>query len=140
MIQYEVVCSTVKPVNIDGDPLAKRSQQGDEMAQKVQVILLCDLDDGNVDAQETMHFSLGSSTYEVDVCTKHAQQIRDGLEPFVTHARKTASASSNRRRQRPATERQQTPSIRSWAKDHGIQVNDRGRIPASVIKEYEGAH
>ena len=31
------------------------------MAQKVQVLLLCDLDDGNVDAQETLHFGLGNS-------------------------------------------------------------------------------
>jgi Lsr2 len=111
------------------------------MAQKVQIILLCDLDDGNVGAQETVLFSLGNSAYEVDVCAKHAQQIRDGLQPFVANARKTSSAaSSNRRPSRPATGREQTASIRSWAKDHGIQVNDRGRIPASVIKEYEGAH
>ena len=110
------------------------------MAQKVQVTLLCDLDDGNVDAQETLLFGLGSSTYEVDVCTRHAQQIRDGLGPFVAHARKTGAAGNGRQRQRPATDRQQTASIRSWAKGHGIEVNHRGRIPASVLKEYEEAH
>lgn len=110
------------------------------MAQKVQITLLCDLDDGNVEADETLHFSLGDTTYEVDACGKHAQQIRDGLEPFVAHARKTSSASSSRRRQRTAAGRDQTASVRSWAKDHGIQVNDRGRIPASVVKEYEAAH
>jgi Lsr2 len=103
-------------------------------------MLLCDLDDGNVDAQETLLFSLGNGTYEVDVCAKHAQQIRDGLQPFIANARKTSAGSSARRRPRPATDRQQTASIRSWAKDHGIDVNDRGRIPASVIKEYEHAH
>ena len=110
------------------------------MAQKVQITLLCDLDDGNVEADETLHFSLGDTTYEVDVCGKHAQQIRDGLEPFVAHARKTSSANSSRRRQRTTAGRDQTASVRSWAKDHGIQVNDRGRIPASVVKEYEAAH
>src|ERR1700760_466846 len=97
------------------------------MAQKVQVMLLCDLDEGNVDAEETVQFSLGSTAYEVDVCAKHAQQIREGLEPFVANAR-TAGA------------RQQTASIRTWAKDHGMQVNERGRIPANVVKEYEAAH
>jgi Lsr2 len=111
------------------------------MAQKIQVILLCDLDDGNVDAEETLQFSLGGAAYEVDVCAKHAKQIRDGLEPFVAHARKTTSAnSSRRRRERTASGRDHTASVRSWAKDHGIQVNDRGRIPASVLKEYEAAH
>ena len=72
------------------------------MSQKVQVILLCDLDDGNVDAQETLLFSLGNNAYEVDVCAKHAQQIRDGVEPFPhTPARRgqraTAAAASARR-------------------------------------------
>jgi len=109
------------------------------MAQKVRVILLCDLDDGNVDAQETLLFSLGNNAYEVDVCAKHAQQVRDGLQRFIAHARKT-SAASNRRRPRPDSDRQQTASIRSWAKDRGIEVNDRGRIPGSVLKEYEETH
>jgi len=110
------------------------------MAQKVQVMLLCDLDDGNVDAEETLQFSLGNAAYEVDVCAKHAQQIRDGLQPFVAQARKTGAASSARRRQRTTGTRQETAGIRSWAKDQGIQVNERGRIPASVVKEYEAAH
>ncbi len=112
------------------------------MAQKVQITLLCDLDDGNVEAEETLHFGLADTTYEVDVCGNHAQQIRDGLQPFVAHARKSSSAgSSNRRRTgRSAAGRDQTAGIRAWAKDKGIQVNDRGRIPASVVKEYEAAH
>jgi hypothetical protein len=108
------------------------------MAQKIQVMLLCDLDDGNVDAEETLQFSLGNTAYEVDVCAKHAQQIRDGLEPFVTHARKVSGTA--RRRQRAGADRQQTADVRSWAKDHGIPINERGRIPASVVKEYEAAH
>jgi len=112
------------------------------MAQKVQITLLCDLDDGNVEAEETLLFSLTDTTYEVDVCGKHAEQIRDGLQPFVAHARKASSASSSNRRRpgRSAVGRDQTAGIRAWAKDKGIQVNDRGRIPASVVKEYEAAH
>ena len=110
------------------------------MAQKVQVMLLCDLDEGNVDAEETVQFSLGNTAYEVDVCAKHAQQIREGLEPFVAHARKAGTSSTGRRRPRTTGARQQTASIRTWAKDHGMQVNERGRIPANVVKEYDAAH
>ena len=29
--------------------------------------------------------------------------------------------------------------IRAWAKGHGINVSDRGRIPASVTEQYEAA-
>src|ERR1700749_4944181 len=94
-----------------GDSLSKASRRGDKMAQKVQVMLLCDLDDNNVDAAETLQFSLGNAAYEVDVCAKPAQQIRDGLEPFVEQARKV-SASGGRRRQRTVGSRQETASIR----------------------------
>lgn len=108
------------------------------MAQKVQVLLLCDLDDGNVEADETLQFSLGNTAYEVDVCAKHAQQIREGLEPFVAHGRKLGA--TTRRSHRAGADKHQTASIRSWAKDHGIPINGRGRIPASVVKEYEATH
>jgi hypothetical protein len=110
------------------------------MAQKVEVLLLCDLDDGNVDAEETLQFSLGNTSYEVDVCAKHAQQIREGLEPFIEHGRKVSGGGNSRRRQRTAGSRQETTDIRSWAKDQGIHVNERGRIPANVVKQYEAAH
>ena len=95
------------------------------MAQKVQVMLLCDLDDGNVDAEETLQFSLGNAAYEVDVCAKHAQQIRDGLQPFVAQARKTGTASSGRRRQRTAGTRQETAGIRSWPKTRASRSTAR---------------
>lgn len=113
------------------------------MAQKVQVLLLCDLEEGNAEAEETLQFALGNTTYEIDVCVQHAQQIRTSLEPFVAHARKAGTANAGggrRRRERPASNREQSASIRSWAKDRGIQVNERGRIPALVVKEYEQAH
>lgn len=114
------------------------------MAQKVQVLLLCDLEEGNAEAEETIQFALGNTTYEIDVCGQHAQQIRTSMEPFVAHARKAGSVAAaggrRSRRERPASNREQSASIRSWAKDRGIQVNERGRIPASVVKEYEQAH
>lgn len=111
------------------------------MAQKVQVLLLCDLEDGNTEAEETIQFGLGNASYEIDVCGQHAQEIRAKLEPFVAHARKAGTAAGGRRRRdRSASNREQSADIRSWAKDRGIQVSERGRIPASVVKEYEQAH
>jgi hypothetical protein len=111
------------------------------MAQKVQVLLLCDLEDGNTEAEETIQFGVGNTSYEIDVCARHAQEIRDRLEPFVAHARKAGTvAAGRRRRDRSASNREQSADIRSWAKDRGIQVSERGRIPASVVKEYEQAH
>jgi hypothetical protein len=30
--------------------------------------------------------------------------------------------------------------IRAWARDEGLQVSERGRISADVIRQYEAAH
>ncbi|HSU09851.1 MAG TPA: histone-like nucleoid-structuring protein Lsr2 [Pseudonocardia sp.] len=35
--------------------------------------------------------------------------------------------------------REETHAIREWARQHGHQVSDRGRIPKSVIEAYQAA-
>ncbi|MGO8887622.1 MAG: histone-like nucleoid-structuring protein Lsr2 [Streptosporangiaceae bacterium] len=30
--------------------------------------------------------------------------------------------------------------MRAWAKAHGLQVTERGKIPATIVEEYEAAH
>jgi len=110
------------------------------MAQKVSVLLLCDLhDSGDVEAEETLSFAVGNTSYEIDVCAKHAQKIRSKLQPFVGHARR-ASATRPRGRARRAEDRAHPAEIRAWAKEHGYQISERGRIPASVVTEYEQSH
>jgi Lsr2 len=42
--------------------------------------------------------------------------------------------------QRSAASRDRSGDIRTWAKNHGITVSDRGRIPASVAEQYEACH
>ncbi|WP_433329736.1 histone-like nucleoid-structuring protein Lsr2 [Spirillospora sp. CA-294931] len=106
------------------------------MAQKVQVLLVDDLDGGEAD--ETVEFSLGGAHYEIDLSSANAKKLRDSLQPFVEKARKAGSASRRGRgRQRSASNRERSAEIRAWAKDRGIKVNERGRIPAHVIERYE---
>jgi hypothetical protein len=109
------------------------------MARKVQVLLVDDLDGGEAD--ETLSFSLDGATYEIDLSSVNAKKLRDSLQPFVDHAQK---ASAGRRRgatrTRGASSRERSADIRAWAKQRGIKVNERGRIPASVVEQYEAAH
>jgi hypothetical protein len=106
------------------------------MAQKVQVLLIDDLDGSEAD--ETVAFALDGTGYEIDLSTANAEELRGFLRPFVEHARKAGAPT--RRRHRGTSSRQRSADIRSWAKDHGIAVNDRGRIPADVLDKYEAAH
>lgn len=107
------------------------------MAQKVQVLLVDDLDGGEAD--ETVSFSVDGASYEIDLSSANAKKLRDSLQPFVEKSRK-AGAARGRKRQRGASSRERSAEIRAWAKDRGIKVNERGRIPASVIEQYEASH
>lgn len=104
------------------------------MAQKVQVLLVDDLDGGEAD--ETVSFALDGATYEIDLSSANAKKLRDSLQSFVEHARK-AGAGSRRRRPRGASSRERSADIRAWAKARGIKVNERGRIPQTVVERYE---
>ncbi|CAM5330907.1 hypothetical protein SCALM49S_01917 [Streptomyces californicus] len=51
------------------------------MAQKVQVLLVDDLD--GVEADETVTFALDGKTYEIDLTTANARKLRGLLEPYT---------------------------------------------------------
>ncbi|WP_019633025.1 histone-like nucleoid-structuring protein Lsr2 [Actinomadura atramentaria] len=106
------------------------------MAQKVQVLLVDDLDGGEAD--ETVAFSIDGASYEIDLSGANAKKLRDSLQPFVEKSRKAGTA--RRRRPRTGSNRERSAEIRAWAKAHGIKVNERGRIPQNVIEKYEAAH
>jgi hypothetical protein len=111
------------------------------MAQKVVVSLVDDLDGGKAD--ETVEFALDGKSYEIDISSKHAGELRDSLAKFVASARR-ASAGRSRNRAVPtsstAEDRERNQAIREWARSQGTKVSDRGRIPADVIAAYTAAH
>jgi hypothetical protein len=110
------------------------------MAQKVQVLLVDDLDGG--EATETVSFALDGSSYEIDLSEKNADVLRDAFAKYVGAARKagrsggSSGRSSARGRGNTAMDRDQAAAIRSWAKKQGLKVSDRGRIPASIIEQF----
>ena len=106
------------------------------MAQKITVALEDDLDGGPAD--ETVRFGLSGAEYEIDLSKKNARAFRKRLAPFIEHARK-ADRGQRRRPGRAAAGRERSGGIRAWAKGQGIAVSDRGRIPASIVEQYEGA-
>lgn len=110
------------------------------MAQKLQVLLIDDLDGG--EATETVSFSLDGATYEIDLSTDNAGKLRKDFAQYVDHARKGTGGSRIRRGGRPRTGpgRERSAEIRSWARDMGYKVSERGRIPATIIAKYEASH
>jgi hypothetical protein len=107
-----------------------------EMAQRVTVTLEDDLDGGPAD--ETVRFGFGGANYEIDLSTKNTVAFRKQLAPFIGRARKAGRAQPPRSA-RGAASRQRSGDIRAWAKGHGIAVSERGRIPASMVEQYQAA-
>ena len=104
------------------------------MATKVTIALEDDLDGGP--AEVTVRFGVGGTAYEIDLNKKNARAFRQRLAPYVEHARK---AGRGPRRPRTSSSRQRSGDIRAWAKEQGIAVSERGRIPASVMAQYAAA-
>ncbi len=111
------------------------------MAQKVQVILVDDLDGG--EAEETVLFALDGVSYEIDLSSKNAGKLRDSLASYVGSARKSGGRGGargrGRGRGRQSASSVNTSEVRAWAKEHGYEVSERGRIPANIVAEFEKA-
>jgi hypothetical protein len=105
------------------------------MTQRVQVLLEDDLNGGP--AENTVRFGIDDATYEIDLNGPNTSKLRETLQPFVEHARKS---NGTKRRTRGTAGRERGADIRAWAKSAGIHVNERVRIPADVVAKYEAAH
>ncbi|MGI8869706.1 MAG: histone-like nucleoid-structuring protein Lsr2 [Mycobacteriales bacterium] len=112
------------------------------MSQKVQVLLIDDLDGGPAD--ETIAFALDGSAYEIDLSKKNAAVLREAMAGYVGKARRAgrgpARAPAPRTAKSVPIDRDQAAAIRGWARRNGHTVSDRGRIPANVVDAYNFAH
>ncbi len=118
------------------------------MAQKVNVVLVDDLDGSEAD--ETISFTVDGASYEIDLNEANAAALRDAFAPWLGAARRAGrgtSASATRRTSRGGTrpaaagsDRERVQAIREWARANGHNVSERGRLSADVLAAYEAAH
>jgi hypothetical protein len=110
------------------------------MAQKVQLILTDDIDGSS--AAETVLFGIDGVTYEIDLTSEHAAELRDALTKYIEHGRKVGTPARGRAAGRGAraTGRDYVPAaVREWAASQGIDVPARGRIPGEVLDRYRAS-
>ncbi|MCZ0981794.1 Lsr2 family protein [Streptomyces diastatochromogenes] len=108
------------------------------MAQKIQVLLIDDLEGGEAD--ETVAFGLDGKPYEIDLTAANAAKLRGILEPYTEAGRKTSGRpkSATAKRTKVAAN---SGTIRAWARSNGWpDLGNRGRVPAVVRDAFEKAH
>lgn len=105
------------------------------MAQQIQTIFIDDIDGG--EAAGTVRFALDGVDYEIDLSTKHTDDLHTALDKYIGHARKVGGT---RRAARGAGRRNasaiDTHKVRAWAREQGIEIKDRGRVPGDVLTRY----
>ena len=115
------------------------------MAQKTTVTLVDDLD--GAEADENVEFGIDGVSYEIDLTDTHAKALRDAFADYVACAPRTGGRRGTGRATRLAgasvagsvsttATREQNQAVREWARTQGMEVSDRGRIPASVTEAF----
>jgi hypothetical protein len=108
------------------------------VAQKIQTLFIDDLDGGA--AEGTVRFALDGTDYEIDLSGKHSKELHAALAKYVDHARKVGGAARRGPRSgRRAASSIDTAAVRAWAKEQGIGIKDRGRVPGDVVDKYRTA-
>jgi hypothetical protein len=113
------------------------------MAQKVQILLTCDLDEEDVPAVETVTFSYEGNSYAFELCDEHLEEFSNTMQGYIAAARR-ASGTGRRARTTMARSTARAPKedlaqVREWARANGYRVSDRGRIPGEVREAYAAA-
>jgi hypothetical protein len=113
-------------------------ENGAAVAQKVQTLFVDDIDGSAADG--TVRFGLDRTEYEIDLNSEHAQALRDALARYISAARRVSGARRPVRSGRKApVNGVNTTEIREWAKAQGIEVKDRGRVPAELVVKFKAA-
>jgi Lsr2 len=94
-----------------------------------------DLEGGPAD--ETVQSGIGGTYYEIDLNASNAAAFRRQLAPYIEHACRTG----REQRQRPAdcVQPARSADIGAWAKEQGIALSDRGRIPGDIVRQHQAA-
>jgi hypothetical protein len=124
----------------DRQPSPQPNEAGKEyesMAKTVNVVVTDDLD-GSTGA-EAVNFTFDGHGYEIDLGPGNRTRLADTLRPYIEAARRTNGRKPTRNAPAKADRTDRT-AIRAWASAQGLQIADRGRISADIIRQYDAAH
>jgi hypothetical protein len=113
------------------------------MAQKVIREFVDDIDGSP--AERTFSFAVDGISYEIDLSTQNIAEFKSAIGGFVESARKVKGSSSGSRTRSAGgssgrQSREHTQAVREWARQHGHNISERGRIPASIQQAFDQAH
>ena len=112
------------------------------MAVQTTVTFVDDID-GSTEGVEHYTFNWLGTDYEIDLAPKSAKKLVDIMNTYTdkaTRVPKPRSGSAGRGSGRTRTARDEVAEIRSWAREQGMEVSDKGRVSEAVKDAYHQAH
>lgn len=107
------------------------------MATKTKVVIVDDLDGSAAD--ETVEYGLDGVTYQIDLCQQNAIKFRDMMQEWIDHSRRTGGRRTVGTKSK-IRHSSKSSRIRQWARQQGLSISERGRIPAEVLAQYAEEH
>ena len=102
------------------------------------VVIVDDIDQSS--NAQTVTFAFDGQHYEIDLSKRNRQALEKALKPYIQAGRRASGTVRASRPRRAPAQKHDLAAIRAWAREQGHEVSDRGRIPQSVIQEYQAAH
>lgn len=109
---------------------------------KTTIVEITDDLDGSKDAVE-VSFAFQGTEYTIDLGKKNAAAFEKALKPYIDAATRVPARrapSTRRRTGKSSASGPDLADVRSWAKENGVEVSGRGRVPQNVIDQYLAAH
>ena len=94
------------------------------------------------DTGESITFTFDGANYEIDLNDKNAAKMREAIGFYVQHAQRLGArrATSSTTTSGAKTDPLQLAAMRTWLREQGHQVADKGRIAANLQKLYHDAN
>ena len=101
-----------------------------------KVVVLVDDRDGSV-AKQTISFAFKGVSYEIDLSDQNAEQFERDMSPWISAARRVGGRLNSRRAAPCGDAEAKSVRVRRWAREKGIELSGRGRIPSAIIEQFE---
>ena len=107
--------------------------------RRIQTLFVDDIDGS--EAEGTVRFGLDGTEYEIDLNAEHAKALRNALAHYVSAGRRAGGGVRRQARggHRASANGVNSTEVREWAKAQGMEVKDRGRVPAELVVKFKAA-
>lgn len=88
------------------------------------------------EAAETLTFGIDGATYDIDLNSEHADELREQIGYWKKFARRHTGRAATSKTRPVRRGRSEASAIRQWALANGVSIGPRGRIPNELVERY----